>query len=106
MSRCAFHILSGYSGPPEGTCCTLGFQVILGVYWDNGKEHGDYYLGSRGLGFKIGSSELDHGGSRTLSFKAWILGLPSTLNPKTLKPRTLKPSTLNPKTLNPRTLKP
>ena len=25
----------------------LGFRVILGLYWDDGKENGIYYLGFR-----------------------------------------------------------
>ena len=25
----------------------VGFRVCLGLYWDNGKENGSYYLGFR-----------------------------------------------------------
>ena len=40
-----------------GTIVGLGIQsplyypirVIFGLYWDNGKENGNYYLGFRGL---------------------------------------------------------
>ena len=31
----------------EATTMDLGFRVILGLYWDNGKENGNYYLGFR-----------------------------------------------------------
>ena len=24
---------------------SLGFRVYVGIYWDNGKENGNYYLG-------------------------------------------------------------
>ena len=27
----------------ETTTMGLGFRVILGIYWDNGKENGSYY---------------------------------------------------------------
>ena len=34
---------------------TLGglglYRVILGLYWDNGKENGNYYLGLRAMEF-------------------------------------------------------
>ena len=31
----------------ETTVFGLGFRVTLGLYWDNGKEHGNYCLGFR-----------------------------------------------------------
>ena len=45
--------------------------IILGIYWDNGKENGNYYrvwgLGLRVLGFGLGVHDL--------GFRAWGFGL-------------------------------
>ena len=46
--------------PPDATRSIPGpslgwgfrFRVILGLYWDNGKENENYYLGFRNLGFR------------------------------------------------------
>ena len=35
----------------ETTTMGLGFRVILGLYWDNGKENGNYYSI---VGYKLG----------------------------------------------------
>ena len=32
--------------------CFGNIWVILGLYRDNGKENGNYYLGIKGLGFR------------------------------------------------------
>ena len=37
--------------------------VILGIYWDNGKENGNYYLGFMGLGSRVSGLEVWEFGS-------------------------------------------
>ena len=49
----------GVGGWGGGGGCWRIYRVNMGLYTDNGKENGSYYLGFRGLGFpKIGGTVL------------------------------------------------
>ena len=59
--------------PPLTDGAPVGlYGVLLGVYWDNGKDNGNYYNGLYwGLGFRVQGLRIEVWGS---GFRVWGLG--------------------------------